>query len=58
MLLVDGKEVRDRHVHLILAPDELSFLDHVCILDALILLVEFDAVIDWVGNLCEGLLVR
>ena len=57
MLLINGEEVRNGDVHLVLAPDELGLLGHVGILDALVLLVKLYAVVDRVGDLREGLLV-
>ena len=57
MLAVQSKEVRDRHYHLVLTPDEVCFLEHIAILDPLTALIELNAVVDGVRDRREGLLV-
>jgi len=56
VLLVDVKELRNRHTHLVRAPDQVSFVAGFLILNSFSLLVVADSLVNWVWDLGKGFL--
>ena len=53
MFLVNFKEVWDGDRHLVRAPDQICFLQAKFIVYALVVLVKFDSLFDYIGYLGE-----